>query len=48
LKKRSAPRAAAKNFCSLRAFATLSPKPPENKSFFASFFAKKEALSYLQ
>jgi hypothetical protein len=29
-----------------RHFAPQVPKPPANKSFFASFFAKKEALTY--
>jgi hypothetical protein len=33
----------AKNFCSLRALAL--PQPPWSKSFFGSFFSKKELLS---
>jgi hypothetical protein len=37
-----------KNFCSLRALAPALPNPSANKSFFASFFAKKEVLSSLR
>jgi hypothetical protein len=41
LKKRS------KKLLVLRARAASAPQPAVNKSFFASFFAKKEALTYV-
>jgi hypothetical protein len=34
-----------KNFNFLRALAPVGPTPAVSKSFFASFFSKKEALS---
>jgi hypothetical protein len=38
----------AKNFYLQWVFARHVPQPAANKSFFASFFAKKEALSCIR
>jgi hypothetical protein len=37
----------AKNFWSLGALAKALPRPAVSRSFFASFFSKKEVLAYL-